>query len=87
MSRRLRGADRPSRDRDAAGRKGVTTTCGLGLRLGIVNQHLTYAVVTFGLGVIGRAHYYGRMIARNFPSAVRRLLLSGNPDEPTAVAA
>jgi thiosulfate dehydrogenase [quinone] large subunit len=56
---------------------------------GIVNQHLTYAVVTFGLGVIGAGNYFGLdgMIANNFPSAVRRLLLSGNPEEPTTVAA
>jgi hypothetical protein len=56
---------------------------------GIVNQHLTYAVVTFGLGVIGAGNYYGldRVIARSFPSAVRRLLLSGDPEEPTEVAA
>ena len=56
---------------------------------GIVNQHLTYAVVTFGLGVIGAGNYYGldRVIAKSFPSAVRRLLLSGDPEEPTEVAA
>jgi len=55
---------------------------------GIVNQHLTYAVVTFGLGVIGAGNYYGLdgMIAKNFPSPVRRWLLSGDPDEPTKVA-
>ena len=36
----------------------------------------------------GLAAAIGRIaIARNFPSAVRRLLLSGNPEEPTAVAA
>ena len=26
---------------------------------GVVNQHLTYAVVTLGLGVIGAGNYYG----------------------------
>ena len=36
----------------------------------------------------GLAAAIGRIaIANNFPSAVRRLLLSGNPEEPTTVAA
>jgi thiosulfate dehydrogenase [quinone] large subunit len=56
---------------------------------GIVNQHLTYAVVTFGLGVIGAGNYYGLdgMIAKSFPKAIRTWLLSGEPEEPSTVAA
>jgi thiosulfate dehydrogenase [quinone] large subunit len=50
---------------------------------GIVNQHLTYAVATFGLGVIGAGNYYGldAMFAKSFPSGVRKWLMSGEPDE------
>ncbi len=50
---------------------------------GIVNQHLTYAVVTFGLGVIGAGNYYGLdgILAKSFPAGVRRWLMSGDPDE------
>lgn len=56
---------------------------------GIVNQHLTYAVVTFGLGVIGAGNYYGLdgMLAKSFPSGVRRWLMSGQPDESWKTAA
>ena len=54
---------------------------------GIVNQHLTYAVATFGLGVIGAGNYYGLdgMLAKSFPSGVRKWLLSGDPAESTRV--
>jgi len=50
---------------------------------GIVNQHLTYAVVTFGLGVIGAGNYFGldAMLAKSFPAGVRTWLMSGEPDE------
>ena len=56
---------------------------------GIVNQHLTYAVVTFGLGVIGAGNYYGLdgMIARSFPAGVRKWLLSGDPEDSARAAA
>ena len=52
---------------------------------GIVNQHLTYAVVTFGLGVVGAGNYFGfdRIIAKSFPPAVRTWLLSGDREEPS----
>ncbi len=50
---------------------------------GIVNQHLTYAVVTFGLGVVGAGNYYGvdAAIANRVPRGMRRWLLSGDLDE------
>ncbi len=50
---------------------------------GIVNQHLTYAVATFGLGVISAGNYYGLdgILAKSFPSVIRRWLMSGDPDE------
>lgn len=48
---------------------------------GIVNQHLTYALVTAFLGLIGAGNYYGldRRIGEAAPPAVRRWLLSGTP--------
>ncbi len=47
---------------------------------GIVNQHLTYAVVAFGLGVIGAGNYYGldAIIGPRFSHGVRRYLFSGD---------
>mgnify|MGYP001582088231 CR=1 FL=1 len=50
---------------------------------GIVNQHLTYAVVTLGLGVVGAGNYYGldASLARSVGGGARRWLLSGDPDE------
>jgi thiosulfate dehydrogenase [quinone] large subunit len=46
---------------------------------GIVNQHLTYAVVTFGLGVIGAGRYYGldAAVGTTVGGGLRRWLLSG----------
>jgi thiosulfate dehydrogenase [quinone] large subunit len=46
---------------------------------GIVNQHLTYAVVTFGLAVIGAGNYYGvdAAVRDRFGGGVARWLLSG----------
>ncbi|MFM2097951.1 MAG: hypothetical protein RIT06_579 [Chloroflexota bacterium] len=46
---------------------------------GIVNQHLTYAVVTFGLGVLGAGNYYGldAGLGGSLPAGVRRWLASG----------
>jgi thiosulfate dehydrogenase [quinone] large subunit len=48
---------------------------------GIVNQHLTYAVVTFGLAVVGAGNYFGLDAAfgRSAGERVRYWLLSGNP--------
>lgn len=49
---------------------------------GVVNQHLTYALVTGFLGLIGAGNYLGldRSLGESVPPAVRRWLLSGNPD-------
>jgi thiosulfate dehydrogenase [quinone] large subunit len=51
---------------------------------GIVNQHLTYALVTAFLGLIGSGNYYGldRTVGDAAPPAVRRWLLSGTPTPP-----
>ena len=48
---------------------------------GIVNQHLTYALVTAFLGLIGSGNYYGidGVIGESAPPWVRRWLLSGTP--------
>lgn len=49
---------------------------------GIVNQHLTYALVTAFLGFIGAGNYLGldRSLGGSVPPAVRRWLMSGSPD-------
>jgi thiosulfate dehydrogenase [quinone] large subunit len=46
---------------------------------GIVNQHLTYAVVTFGLAVVGAGNYWGLdgMLGDNVGKGIRYWLLSG----------
>jgi uncharacterized membrane protein YphA (DoxX/SURF4 family) len=48
---------------------------------GIVNQHLTYALVTGFLGLIGAGNYYGldRALGESVPPGIRRWLLSGTP--------
>ena len=48
---------------------------------GIVNQHLTYALVTAFLGLIGAGNFYGldRRVGESAPPWVRRWLLSGTP--------
>lgn len=48
---------------------------------GVVNQHLTYALVTAFLGLIGAANYFGldRSVGEPVSSGIRRWLLSGNP--------
>jgi len=48
---------------------------------GIVNQHLTYALVTAFLGLIGAGNYFGldRPVGELVPAAIRRWLLSGHP--------
>jgi thiosulfate dehydrogenase [quinone] large subunit len=57
---------------------------------GIVNQHLTYAVVTFFIGYIGAGNYFGldRSLGESASPGVRRWLLSGDPvrGEPPEVA-
>ena len=50
-------------------------------QFGIVNQHLTYALVTGFLGLIGAGNYYGldRSLGESVSPAIRRWLLSGSP--------
>jgi hypothetical protein len=45
-----------------------------------VNQHLTYAVVTLGLGVIGAGNYYGldAGLGGSLPAGIRRWFASGD---------
>ena len=52
-------------------------------QFGIVNQHLTYAVVTLGLGIVGAGNYYGldAIAGKRFGGAFRRWFLSGKVDE------
>jgi thiosulfate dehydrogenase [quinone] large subunit len=47
---------------------------------GIVNQHLTYTVVTLGLGVIGAGNYYGldAGLGGSLPAGIRRWFASGD---------
>jgi len=56
-------------------------------QFGIVNQHLTYAVVTLGLGVVGAGNYYGLdgVLAKGIGGGIRHWLMSGTP-EAEAVA-
>lgn len=55
---------------------------------GIVNSHLTYALVTGFLGFIGAGNYLGldRSLGESVPPGVRRWLLSGNPHSAHGVA-
>jgi thiosulfate dehydrogenase [quinone] large subunit len=48
---------------------------------GIVNQHLTYALVTAFLGYIGAGNYVGldRQLGESVSPGIRRWLLSGDP--------
>ncbi|HEX5578176.1 MAG TPA: DoxX family protein [Candidatus Limnocylindria bacterium] len=50
---------------------------------GIVNQHLTYAVVTFGLAVVGAGNYYGldRTVGQQVSPGLRWWLFSGDPHD------
>jgi len=52
---------------------------------GIVNQHLTYALVTAFLGLIGAGNYFGldRTVGESTSPGIRRWLLSGNPHVTT----
>lgn len=51
---------------------------------GIVNQHLTYALVTAFIGTIGAGRYFGldRVVGTMAPSGIRRWLLSGDERSP-----
>jgi thiosulfate dehydrogenase [quinone] large subunit len=51
---------------------------------GIVNQHLTYAVVTFGLAVIGAGNYYGldAIVGPRVGPFIRRWICSGDKMDP-----
>jgi thiosulfate dehydrogenase [quinone] large subunit len=51
---------------------------------GIVNQHLTYAVVTFGLAVIGAGNYYGldAIVGPRVGPFIRRWICSGDKADP-----
>ena len=51
---------------------------------GIVNQHLTYAVVTFGLAVIGAGNYYGldAIVGPKVGPTFRRWICSGDKADP-----
>lgn len=48
---------------------------------GVVNQHLTYALVGLTLAGLGAGRYYGLdgMLAAQFPAAFRRWFMSGDP--------
>lgn len=49
---------------------------------GVVNQHLTYALVTAFVGLIGAGNYLGldRALGHSVSPTLRRWLLSGSPD-------
>lgn len=51
-------------------------------QFGIVNQHLTYAVVTLALGIVGAGNYYGLdgVLGKGMGGGIRRWLMSGDPD-------
>jgi len=51
---------------------------------GIVNQHLTYAVVTLGLAVIGAGNYYGldAAVGPRVGPTLRRWICSGDKADP-----
>ena len=52
------------------------------IEFGIVNQHLTYALVTFVLGYLGTGNFYGLdgvLAERVGPGWFRRYFMSGNP--------
>ena len=56
---------------------------------GIVNQHLTYALVTFFLGYIGSGNFYGLdgIWGDRVSPAIRRWIFSGAPYGPRPAAA
>jgi thiosulfate dehydrogenase [quinone] large subunit len=51
---------------------------------GIVNQHLTYAVVTFGLAVIGAGNFYGldAVVGPQVGPFLRHWICSGDKTDP-----
>ena len=52
------------------------------IEFGVVNQHLTYALVTFVLGYLGTGNFYGLdgiLADRVGPGWFRRYFMSGNP--------
>ena len=51
---------------------------------GIVNQHLTYAVVTFGLAVMGAGNFYGldAIVGQRVGPTFRRWICSGDKTDP-----
>ncbi len=55
---------------------------------GIVNQHLTYAVMTFGLAVLGAGNYYGldATVRPMVGDSIRRWFFSGAGDDGWKVA-
>jgi len=55
---------------------------------GIVNQHLTYAVVTFGLAILGAGNYFGldAVIGPRFSPGLRRWFFSGDVEAVTSRA-
>ena len=57
-------------------------------QFGIVNQHLTYAVMTFGLAVLGAGNYYGldATVRPRVDDTVRRRIFSGSGDDEWKVA-
>jgi thiosulfate dehydrogenase [quinone] large subunit len=56
---------------------------------GIVNQHLTYALVTFLLGYLGSGNYYGldATFGQNVGPGLRRWIFSGEQSRPMASTA
>ncbi len=57
-------------------------------QFGIVNQHLTYAVMTFGLAVLGAGNYYGldATVRPMVGATLRRWIFSGAGDDGWKVA-
>jgi thiosulfate dehydrogenase [quinone] large subunit len=55
---------------------------------GVVNQHLTYAVMTFGLAVLGAGNYYGldATVRPMVGDTIRRWFFSGAGDDGWKVA-
>mgnify|MGYP003543064911 FL=1 len=54
---------------------------------GVVNQHLTYALVTFFLGYIGAGNFYGldRSVGQRVGPGLRRWFFSGDLYRPVEV--
>ncbi|MGD0121628.1 MAG: DoxX family protein [Candidatus Limnocylindrales bacterium] len=54
---------------------------------GIVEEHLTYAVVLLALAGMGAGNYYGldRLVGDRFPTWFRNWFMSGDPNPPAAI--